>query len=100
MTAKLWRTMFPMTSDSFQHGTKIAMRRGVAASGVAAMAGLGCRRQWARQIRTGMKSSIPLTSNAMASVPNSHGQSEEKTKIVTMIPIDKVAFAFGNRRNL
>jgi hypothetical protein len=47
-----------------------------------------------------MKSSIPLTSNATASVPNNQGQSEEKTKDVTAIPIDKVAFAFGNRRNL
>src|SRR2546423_119071 len=100
MTARLWRTMFPMTSDSFQHGTKIAMRRGEAATGELATAGFGCRRRWARQIRTGMKSSIPLTSNATASVPNNQGQSEEKAKDVTVIPIDKVAFAFGNRRNL
>src|SRR5690349_668684 len=89
--------MFPITSDSFQHGTKMAMRR---CAGVPSVRSpdFPCRMRCARQMSTGIKSSIPLINNATASVPSSHGQSEEKTKDATicerLIPFKKVVLTF------
>ena len=93
-----------MTPDSFQQGTKMAILRS------AVRGGTGCTlscvgggkylsfNHWRRQIRTGMKSSRPLSRRRPETKPSSEGQKECEGKMRARAAGNSTLLGMGNTR--